>query len=114
MSSYYNALGSLASEKYHRLHINQLKAIYEITQDPYFLAFHERWQSYSWVPFFIREFIILPPDEIDVVIVAINILGTVGIIELGTSMFKKIKLRKRITNEKRQKENRHKGLHAGS
>ena len=46
--SYYDLTDPLrlAAKFYHRIHIEQLKALFKITNDPFFKQYFERWQKY--------------------------------------------------------------------
>jgi hypothetical protein len=44
--SYYDVMGNRASTSYHKLHINQMLQLYEITKDPIFGEYHEKFQGY--------------------------------------------------------------------
>lgn len=45
--SYYDLGGSIASPFYHQLHINQLKAMYEITSDEFYYNLAKKWTCYQ-------------------------------------------------------------------
>ena len=45
--TYYDAIGGRASIKYHKLHVNQMLRLYEITKDPLFKEYYERFLSYK-------------------------------------------------------------------
>jgi len=45
--TYYDALGNLASKKYHNIHIAQLSELYNITGDPIFKEYYDKWKSYK-------------------------------------------------------------------
>jgi len=44
--TYYDCLGLKASLSYHKLHIEQLKALYSITNDEFFMYYAKKWSNY--------------------------------------------------------------------
>jgi heparosan-N-sulfate-glucuronate 5-epimerase len=45
--SYYDALGRPATIQYHKVHIDLLGKLYNITKDEIFKAFHDRWKNFN-------------------------------------------------------------------
>ncbi|MDY6964340.1 MAG: D-glucuronyl C5-epimerase family protein [Halobacteriota archaeon] len=45
--TYYDQIGNNASISYHHLHVRQLEQLYEITQDPVFEQYYQKWKSYE-------------------------------------------------------------------
>ncbi len=43
--SYYDALGHVSNEHYHKMHVEQLQSLYRATGNPLFLQYHERWSK---------------------------------------------------------------------
>jgi len=48
--SYYDSLGKAADKKYHKIHVNQSKTLYEITNDPIFKKYYHKWKLGSSIP----------------------------------------------------------------
>ena len=48
-TSLYDRLGLPANSFYKSLHVNQLKELYELTDEPIFLHYYERWNNYNLV-----------------------------------------------------------------
>lgn len=88
--TYYDSLNLLANRKYHAIHVELLKQLYEITADREVLNYYKKWKKYK-VPFFIREFLRQRPDERDILILMVNILGIWLLFEIGLVTAKKIK-----------------------
>lgn len=42
--SYYDALGNIANDHYHEMHVAQLESLYQYTKDPIFKEFKEKWE----------------------------------------------------------------------
>ena len=72
--SYYDAIGTIATEKYHNVHIELTKDLYDITGEKIFLKYSERWSRYKNA-YFVREFIKQRPDYHDMVILGLNVMG---------------------------------------
>lgn len=53
--TYYDNKGNLASEKYHHIHLKQLKKIYEITGDPFYMSYIVKWEGYEKKPLTILQ-----------------------------------------------------------
>lgn len=47
--SYYDRLGLPSPVKYHKIHVNQMKKLYEITQEDIFRKYYEKWNSCNWI-----------------------------------------------------------------
>ncbi|MCM2283284.1 MAG: D-glucuronyl C5-epimerase family protein [Desulfobacula sp.] len=71
--SYYDLTGTIATQKYHNVHIELLKRLYDITGETFFLKYNEKWSHYN-TSYFIREFIRQRPDYHDLVILGLNFL----------------------------------------
>lgn len=54
--SYYDRYGKRSDNKYHRLLTAQLKSVYEISGDPYFLRYHQAWRKSLDKPYLLRAF----------------------------------------------------------
>jgi hypothetical protein len=72
--SYYDAIGSIATSKYHQVHIELTRDLFEISREEIFLRYSERWAHYK-DSYFKREFLKQRPDYHDMVILGLNILG---------------------------------------
>lgn len=48
--SYYNAFGEPASKFYHHVHVMQLSQLYDITKEPIFKEYHDKWEGYEDSP----------------------------------------------------------------
>jgi len=44
----YDAIGTPASESYHRVHINLIGELYDITKDKTFLNYEQKWENYTY------------------------------------------------------------------
>ncbi|MEM3678178.1 MAG: D-glucuronyl C5-epimerase family protein [Candidatus Bathyarchaeia archaeon] len=44
--TYYDRVGNLASEGYHRIHVDHMLKLYEITREGVFLETYKRWRNY--------------------------------------------------------------------
>jgi len=86
--SYYDAIGTIATKKYHDVHIELTKKLYDISGQEIFLEYSERWAGYK-DSYFIREFVKQRPDYHDLVILGLNILGVwvMGTAVLGIFFF---------------------------
>lgn len=42
--SYYDALGNIANDHYHEMHVAQLESLYQYTKEPIFNEFKEKWE----------------------------------------------------------------------
>ncbi len=72
--SYYDAIGTIATSKYHQVHIELTRDLYNISNEEVFLKYSERWAKYK-SSYFKREFIKQRPDYHDMAILGLNILG---------------------------------------
>lgn len=45
--TFYDALGCKAPISYHTIHVNQMLQLYEITKDPFFREYYEKFQGYT-------------------------------------------------------------------
>jgi heparosan-N-sulfate-glucuronate 5-epimerase len=72
--SYYDAIGTIATQKYHKVHIELLRDLYNISGEEIFLQYSNRWANYK-DSYFIREFIKQRPDYHDMVILGLNMLA---------------------------------------
>ena len=45
--SYYDILGKTASLKYHQIHVNLTKQLYDLTNEPMFNEYHELWKKHN-------------------------------------------------------------------
>jgi hypothetical protein len=72
--SYYDALGNVASSNYHRIHINQMKLLFELTGDPLFEKYFKKWHSTFTSPlrFFVVRVLLQRPTEADIMIIGVN------------------------------------------
>ena len=43
----YDLVGTMASVKYHKVHVEQMKIMYELTGDEIFLEYYEKWKAYE-------------------------------------------------------------------
>lgn len=43
----YDLVGTMASVKYHKIHVKQMKIMYELTGDEIFLKYYEKWKAYE-------------------------------------------------------------------
>jgi heparosan-N-sulfate-glucuronate 5-epimerase len=50
--TYYDALGYEASPSYNEIHVNQLLQLYEITKDPFFKEYYEKFKGYDQNPIY--------------------------------------------------------------
>lgn len=48
--TYYDRLGHIASWSYHNLHVEQMRSLWEITGDKFFLKYYSRWKAYVAKP----------------------------------------------------------------
>ncbi len=46
----YDLVGTMANEKYHKVHVEQMEIMYNLTGDPIFLHYYEKWKTYSENP----------------------------------------------------------------
>jgi hypothetical protein len=83
--SYYDILGTIATKSYHKVHIDLLRQIYEITREEEFFKICKKWSNYK-ANFFIREFVRQKPNYHDMVILALNITGIFVLLE-GAAFF---------------------------
>lgn len=72
--SYYDAIGTIATQNYHTVHIRLTRDLYNISGEEVFLEYSERWAKYR-NSYFKREFIKQRPDYHDMVILGLNVLG---------------------------------------
>ncbi len=91
--SYYDALGNAASDKYHHIHIHQMRWLYEVTGDPMFTHYANDWEDDLESPFrFLSLVLIRGPQESDIIILLINTM-VISLFLLGTfSTLKRIKI----------------------
>jgi len=45
--TYYDQVGNIADIGYHHIHVKQMAQLYEITHDPIFKEYHQKWKSYE-------------------------------------------------------------------
>ena len=95
--TYYDAIGTIATKKYHNVHIKLVKELYDITGDKIFLEYSKKWSEYK-TPYFIREFLKQKPDYHDIVILGLNVLGVLVLEYFFVGLFF---LLKRDTGRKR-------------
>ena len=76
--TYYDSCGLIASKSYHKVHINQMEQMYDLTGIEEFKKTAVRWRKYK-APFFIREFIRQKPGWHDLVVLFLN-MGFVFIV----------------------------------
>ena len=69
--TYYDAMGTRAGNFYDRLHIELMTTLYELTKDEIFRNYYARWKKYSQRHFFIREFVLQPPDRSDILVLTV-------------------------------------------
>ena len=79
--SYYDALGNLATESYHRLHVRQLSLLYDFTKEPIFETYHDKWESYRRPLFMARLF--PDPTKMDIVVFGTNLVVSVRLFEIA-------------------------------
>ena len=89
--TYYDALGNPASKGYHHIHVKQLSQLYNITKDPYFKKYHDKWKNYEDNPptFFIR--FISQPSKSAIAIYISNVLALFIVFEIIVLCAVKIK-----------------------
>ena len=51
---YYDALGKLADENYHPLLVKQMDELWQMTGDPVYKAYYEKWGKPLWEPYLVR------------------------------------------------------------
>jgi heparosan-N-sulfate-glucuronate 5-epimerase len=83
--TYYDAIGTIATEHYHQDHIKLTRQLYAITGEKLFLDWSIKWSRYR-LPYFKREFLIQKPDYHDIVILFLNI-GIVLVAECIIGIF---------------------------
>lgn len=66
--TYYDALGNLADEKYHNIHIKQMLELYNITGDELFKDYYEKWNSYN--SYFNR---LIKPSKLEIRVFVVNL-----------------------------------------
>jgi heparosan-N-sulfate-glucuronate 5-epimerase len=81
--SYYDVVGTLADDSYHARHVKLMAQLYQVTGDPLFREFGDRWSASLSAPYFVREFVLRPPDEVDMVNLAANVLALLLLLEGG-------------------------------
>lgn len=92
--SYYDALGNVASDEYHRIHVEQMKWLYEVTRNPMFADYAADWENDLTSPFrFFLLVLLRGPQESDIVILLVNTMLTFFFIQGLLSVLKKIKVR---------------------
>jgi hypothetical protein len=77
----YDNLGMVATRNYHRVHLEILSKLCEITGDPEFRATLAKWSKYRR-PFFIREFVVQRPSWHDLAILLLNAAAVMVLLEI--------------------------------
>ncbi|MEM2351186.1 MAG: D-glucuronyl C5-epimerase family protein [Thermoproteota archaeon] len=92
--SYYDALGNIASDKYHRFHVRQMKWLFLVTGDPIYARYAEDWEDDLVSPFrFVSLILIRGPQESDLVLLFCNMTAIFLTIQAGHWAILKIKAR---------------------
>ncbi|GEM_PF-3266275 len=96
--SYYDALRNIASESYHRIHIRQMKWLYEVTGDPVFAHYATDWEGDIHSPFrFLAAILIRGPQESDIMVFFLNFIAIYFLLTCSISImriFRKFKGKK--------------------
>ena len=87
--TYYDAFGNPASKGYHHIHVRQLSQLYDLTNDPIFKEYHNKWKNYNPLPFFIR--FIRQPSKLGIAIYVSNFLSLFILFEIIVFLTVKIK-----------------------
>jgi heparosan-N-sulfate-glucuronate 5-epimerase len=70
--TYYDTLGEMATEGYHKLHITQMSHLYDLTNDSVFQQYYKRWKDYRPTIFPLR--LIKEPTTMNLAIYLSNFL----------------------------------------
>lgn len=86
--TYYDALDTPASKFYHHVHVTELSRLYDITKEPIFKEYHDKWKSYEDSPFrFYYRFINSPRSGIFIYI--LNFLSLFLLFKITVLLFKR-------------------------
>jgi len=86
----YDLVGTMASVKYHRVHVEQMKIMYELTGDEIFLEYYEKWKAYENDPWNVLTKKVLSLRN--VAIYALNFAIVAFILFTTASLREKIKI----------------------
>jgi hypothetical protein len=89
-ASWYDLAGLAASDKYHGLHVRQLRQLDTITQTPLFAEYAERWARFQSLPMVVR--LAIRPTALGFAIFVLNLIPAVGLV-----VFVRIALSRRKT-----------------
>lgn len=71
--TYYDCLGNLSSKKYHHIHIDQMGDLYNITGDPSFKEYHDKWENYENSPILFLNKLYHQPSKLGFAIYFFNV-----------------------------------------
>jgi hypothetical protein len=90
--TYYDALGLKATEGYHKLHVTQMLHLYHLTNDPIFLQYHDRWQTYRLAIFPVR--LVKEPTKMNLAIYLSNFVFFLFVVEMTMALVSRVSGRK--------------------
>lgn len=91
--TYYDQIGTISDLKYHRIDVELMNILYEITKIERFQKYHLKWRK-QYLPYFIREFIMQRPDRVDIAIIAFSFIITALLSVIMFILCRKIDFRK--------------------
>jgi len=80
--TYYDTLGTTATEGYHKLHVTQMLHLYHLTNDPVFKQYHGRWKTYRYRPAIFPVRLIKEPTKMNLAIYLSNFVFYLFIVEM--------------------------------
>ncbi len=86
----YDLVGTMASVKYHKVHVEQMKIMYELTGNEIFLEYYEKWKAYENDPWNILTKKMLSLKNLAVY--ALNFAIVTFILFIATALREKIKI----------------------
>ena len=91
--SYYDILGRF-SAGYHKIHIQQLNELYDITNEEIFRNYHDRWKKYKEPPFVIR--LVQNPYKLGIAVFCANFFVLIFILEILIFVIERRKKKKSL------------------